>query len=361
MSDARQSVELFVPGRLCLFGEHADWAGARGPHLGYCLVIGTDQGITAEARLSDEFAVESQIPDADGRPSGRVRRMSCPFEPDALREAACDQDEFFRYCAGVAHQMADVPGVGGLEVRITAMDLPLRKGVSSSAAVCILLARAFDAVYDLRLFPHELMEAAYHGERLTGSGCGRMDQACIYGKTPVLLTFGSKAEPRVEPVFPGGDVQMFFVDLAGRKDTVRILTDLQAAHPRSRELQEALGPANERVVRRAYRALSSGDAERLGALMREAQELFDTAVAPHSRDELAGPLLHELLGWEELAPHVHGGKGVGSQGDGTAQFVARSAEDREAAMARIAEQYPQMRCYPLTIAATAPTGAAQHA
>ena len=34
---------------------------------------------------------------------------------------------------------------GGLDLRITSMDLPLRKGVSSSAAVCILVAKAFDA------------------------------------------------------------------------------------------------------------------------------------------------------------------------------------------------------------------------
>ena len=31
-----------------------------------------------------------------------------------------------------------------------------------------------------------------------------------------------------------------------------------------------------------------------------------------------------------LQPHIWGGKGVGSQGDGTAQFIARSAEDQQA-------------------------------
>jgi galactokinase len=25
--DIKREVELFVPGRLCLFGEHSDWAG----------------------------------------------------------------------------------------------------------------------------------------------------------------------------------------------------------------------------------------------------------------------------------------------------------------------------------------------
>ena len=54
---------------------------------------------------------------------------------------------------------------------------------------------------------HELMEFAYLGERLTGSQCGRMDQACIYGKTPVLLTFQRSVDIRVEPVLPELEVE----------------------------------------------------------------------------------------------------------------------------------------------------------
>jgi galactokinase len=282
--------------------------------------------------------------------------MECAWQADALLAAAQDREEFFRYCAGVAHEMFARPGVrGGLDLRITAMDLPLKKGVASSAAVCILVAKAFDAVYGLGMFPHELMEAAYLGERLTGSQCGRMDQACIYGKTPVLLTFQKSAEPRVEPVFPGGPVEMFIVDLGGQKDTIRILADLRAAYLVDRNVQDGLGPRNERIVRQAYMALGAGDAERMGRLMTEAQEAFDRLVAPACPEQLAGPLLHRLLAFDGIARHIHGGKGVGSQGDGTAQFVARGPADRQEAMAKIADAFPQMRCFPLTIApGTAP-------
>lgn len=349
------SVKLFVPGRLCLFGEHSDWAAQYGVHNGYCLVIGTDQGLSAEAQPHGEFVVETRLPDELGRPTERVRTMSCPARPDELLAAAKDPQEFFRYCAGVAYQMCKDAGVtGGLEVRISSMDLPLSKGVSSSAAVCILIAKAFDAVYDLRLFPHELMEIAYHGERLTGSQCGRMDQACIYGKTPVLLTFDRKTEGRVEPIFPAAEVSMFFVDLAGKKDTVRILSDLQSAYRDSERLQTALGAENERIVRAAYRAMGDGDAKRLGQLMTEAQKTFDEMVAPHSPHELASPLLHELLAFPDIQEHIHGGKGVGSQGDGTAQFVAAGSADRDEAMRKIVHAYPRMQCFPLTITAQWP-------
>ncbi|MFB3891277.1 MAG: mevalonate kinase [Phycisphaerae bacterium] len=348
------AISLFVPGRLCLFGEHSDWAAEYGLHKGFCMVIGTDQGLSAVARRAETFVVETHLSDADGRPTGRTRNMSCPWSMDTLLGAAKDANEFFRYCAGVAYQMASKPDVtGGLDIRITAMDLPLRKGVSSSAAVCILVAKAFDAVYRLGLFPHELMEIAYLGERLTGSQCGRMDQACIYGKTPVLLTFQKSSDIRIEPIFPGGEIHMFFVDLAGTKDTVKILADLQQAYLQDRALQQALGPENEKIIRSAYRAVGAGDAAALGELMRAAQENFDQRVAPNSPVQLASPLLHKLLADSELAKHILGGKGVGSQGDGTAQFVARSAADREAALAIIARRYPQMRSFPLTISPAA--------
>ena len=46
--------EFFVPGRLCLFGEHSDWAGGyraidHSIAVGHCLAAGTNQGIHAIA------------------------------------------------------------------------------------------------------------------------------------------------------------------------------------------------------------------------------------------------------------------------------------------------------------------------
>ena len=87
----------------------------------------------------------------------------------------------------------------------------------------------------------------------------------------------------------------------------------------------------------------------LGELMTGAQRMFDEQVAPHSPEQLAGPLLHRLLTWPGLARHVYGGKGVGSQGDGTAQFVARDAGHRDEAIRKIEAEFPGMRCYRLSV------------
>ena len=96
--------------------------------------------------------------------------------------------------------------------------------------------------------------------------------------------------------------------------------------------------------------MTAGRAEEVGRLMTEAQRVFDELVAQSSAGQLASPLLHEVLGLESIAEHVWGGKGVGSQGDGTAQFVARSAADSDAAMKKITDTFGQMQCFPLSIA-----------
>ena len=45
-------MKIFVPGRICLFGEHSDWAGGYRRinvdiEKGYTLITGTNQGIYA--------------------------------------------------------------------------------------------------------------------------------------------------------------------------------------------------------------------------------------------------------------------------------------------------------------------------
>jgi len=76
---------------------------------------------------------------------------------------------------------------GGISINNFNTTLPVRKGLSSSAAVCVLVVRAFSTIFGWNLSHRVEMELAYRGERLTRSRCGRMDQACAFGKTPVLL------------------------------------------------------------------------------------------------------------------------------------------------------------------------------
>jgi galactokinase len=85
--------------------------------------------------------------------------------------------------------------------------------------------------------------------------------------------------------------------------------------------------------------------------MREAQAFFDLLAVPACSGELAAPVLHRVLDYDSLTPHIWGGKGVGSQGDGTAQFIARSRQDQRAVIEIILRDLA-MPCLPMTVPRT---------
>jgi len=347
-------MKIFVPGRICLLGEHSDWAGGYRRinaeiERGYTLISGTDQGIYAEVEPHPTALVlTSTTP--DGQTHGPYQ---VPMEPKALLDEA-QGGGFWSYAAGVAYQILTNYHVRGLVIHNYQTDLPMKKGLSSSAAICVLTARAFNRVYDLKMTTRGEMELAYQGEITTPSRCGRMDQGCAFGNRPVLMTFDGERLGVNELSVPM-DMYFVIVDLQGHKDTMEILARLNRSYPFAeneveRGVQELLGPINKRIVHQAIQALEAGDAERLGALMVEAQAFFDRYATPACPEELTAPLLHRVLNYAPLRPHIWGGKGVGSQGDGTAQFIARSQADQQAVI-EIIERDLGLACLTLTLCA----------
>jgi len=346
-------IKLFVPGRICLFGEHSDWAGGyRRVNVeipkGHTVITGTNQGIRAEVEPHpSQLVMTSALPDGTTRGPCDVA-----MEKEALLAEAASGG-FFSYMAGVAYQILTHYHVKGLAIHCQEMDLPIKKGLSSSAAACVLTARAFNQVYDLKLTTRGEMEAAYQGELLTPSRCGRMDQGCAFGQRPLSMTYDGDLL-QVEEIPVKRPVCLLIVDLCAGKDTMEILAKLNQCYPFPQtELHENvhryLGEINQRLVGEALEVLREGDARRLGELMTEAQRLFDAHLAPACPSQLTAPVLHRVLEHESLQPLIWGGKGVGSQGDGTAQLVCRDAAARERA-ARIIETELSMQCLRLDIA-----------
>jgi UTP-glucose-1-phosphate uridylyltransferase len=345
-------MNLFVPGRICLFGEHSDWAGGyrrANPAIerGHTLICGADQGIYANVEPHPTALVLAAT-----TPAGeRWGPYEIPMEPQALLEEAW-RGGFWSYIAGVAYQAAIHHCVQGLVIDNHRTDLPIKKGLSSSAAICVLTARAFNRLYDLKLTTRGEMELAYQGEITTPSRCGRMDQGCAFGNRPVLMIFdGDRLE--TEQLCIGQDLHFVLVDLQAEKDTMEILSRLNrcyadAKNELERGVQELLGPMNRRIVHSAVEALQVGDAKHLGTLMREAQALFDRFAVPACPEELTAPVLHRVLNYEPIQPHIWGGKGVGSQGDGAAQFIARSEAD-QMAVVEILQHDLEMPCLKLTL------------
>ena len=327
----RMPLELFVPGRVCLFGEHSDWAaGYRRANTaiekGYTIIAGTNQGLYARVETHPSALVFRSTM-SDGRT--RVAR-EIPMERQALL-AEAESGEFFSYVAGVAFRILSRYPVRGLAIDNYRTDLPIGKGLSSSAAACVLTARAFNRMYNLRMTVNGEMEYAYLGEITTPSQCGRMDQGCAFGSRPILMVH-DRETVAVEELQVRKPIHMVVVDLGARKDTKEILARLNQCYPFAqdtvaRNVQHYLGTLNHGMVVRAADELRGGDAEGLGRLMTEAQRLFDEHCSPACPEELNAPTLHRVLEHPKIQPHVWGGKGVGSQGDGSAQLIARSEAD----------------------------------
>jgi len=345
-------VNIFVPGRICLFGEHSDWAGGfrrmnAALAKGVTIITGTNQGLHAEVKPHPTKLVFRATLEG----GERVGPFEVPMEPEALL-AAAEEGGFFSYIAGVAYQIQTHYRVRGLEIDNHLTDLPVKKGLSSSAAACVLTARAFNRIYDLKMTTRGEMELAYLGEITTPSRCGRMDQGCAYGTRPIMMVFDGERIDVRELSVPR-DMHFVIVDLKAGKDTREILRSLSRAYPFAdddiqRGVQEYLGPLNARITREAAEALERGDAEAVGRLMTEAQAEFDAALAPACPSQLTAPVLHKVLSHEALAPHVLGGKGVGSQGDGSAQFSVKD-EAAQDAVIEIIERDLGMPCLKLTI------------
>lgn len=350
-------VELFVPGRVCLLGEHSDWAGGHrarhpGVHRGQCLVYGTNVGLHARASVASDghFIYSTHMDTAPLRTEFTVEALDALARPGG-------------FCAYVCGTAAVVLERFGTRVAAIAIDnyettLPMRKGLSSSAAVCVLVTRAFDALFGLGLDVDAVMDVAYRGELRTQSQCGRMDQCCAFGTKFVAMVFDGESvtsnEVRCE-------VPMHFVvaDLNAGKDTKAILRDLNGAYAADRlpspdadasgtvvcgdddgarygRVRHFLGPVSWALVERGKAALAAGDSAELGRVFDEAQLRFDESLAPACA-ELRSPRLHEVLAHAAVRAHVQGGKGVGSQGDGSVQFVCADAQQQDAAAAALTE------------------------
>ncbi|MBW4543602.1 MAG: GHMP kinase [Symplocastrum torsivum CPER-KK1] len=345
-------MKIFVPGRLCLFGEHSDWAGGYrcvNPELekGYALITSTNQGLYAEVKPHpSQLILRASLSD------GTYQNSTLPMDREALL-AQAETGGFFSYAAGVAYQVLIHYAVGGIEIDNYRTDLPVKKGLASSAALCVLVARAFNRLYDLKMTIREEMEMAYLGEITTPSRCGRMDQACAYGNRPILMSFDGEGIDVTELSVPKN---LFFVivDLGAGKDTQEILNQLNQCYPFvvnevQQNVQHYLGSVSSQLTQEAVKALQRGDAEQIGVLMKQAQTEFDKYLIPACPSQLTAPILHELLNYEPIQPYILGGKGVGSQGDGTAQFIVKDEDNQQKIIEIIERDFPQMQGLKLTI------------
>lgn len=344
----RAVVHAFVPGRVCLVGEHSDWAAERADAsaIGRAVVACAREGVRAIARRVGDGCDDAHGTDAyadDARKTFAVVGVSGEtYERDAedvdgFLLDACEGG-YWSYVAGAYARTYEYLArrgdetraslAHGTRVRVVGCDLPIGKGLSSSAAICVLMVRCVALAHGVDLGIGTEMRLAYEGERATPSRCGRLDQVVAFGPEKCVEMTFAEPEPEVGEVIPSGEIYLVVCDLGAKKDTTKILKDLQRAYDDGdAELRAALGSRNQRHVADAIDAIKRGDAQALGSVYVAAQRTFDDA-ARHLCPEFEAPTLRSTLAAvdRDLSDTIWGSKGVGSQGDGAAQFVCRCAE-----------------------------------
>ena len=346
----KDKMDLFVPGRLCLLGEHSDWASNyrrvnEKIEKGYAIVTGIEQGIYASVTYSKKLIVEDLELN---------KNFESNMDYDSLIKIA-KEGSYWSYVAGTAAVILKEYNVSGIKITITKTTIPVKKGLSSSAAICVLVARAFNNLYNLHLSTLDEMNLAYLGEIETPSRCGRLDQACAFGTRPVLITFdGDKID--VEDITVGDNFYFVFADLMAGKDTVKILNDLNKGYPFptnniEKNVEKCLGKINKENIFKAIELIKSGKVKEYGKLMIKAQNDFDNYVAPACLEELTSPVLHKVFDDKKVKELCYGYKGVGSQGDGTIQFLAKDEKSQKELIDYL-EKVLKMDSYSLTLEKT---------
>lgn len=335
-------VEVFVPGRLCILGEHSDWAAGYRNKIqdiekGYAIVAGLNLGIYMKGKKSRGFSYTYQ-----------EKRIRLSYD-DILHY---DCKDFFAYVvasAKIMHMKYSL--AGGIDVICEKMTLPMGKGLASSAAICVAIIRLYNFLYELGLSVEEEMALAYDAEISTGAMCGRMDQICAYGQGLRKICFDGDM---VEVHTLKTEKEWFFVlvDLHGNKNTKKILADLNAvylhfANNEGNKLIHALGAFNKECVNSAQTNMVNGDPAGLGKDLQTFQKNFDENIACFS-DELRAPLLHKLIEFSCALDGVLACKGVGSQGDGMAQILVESEDNLKVVVEKIKNKFG-FDCYELKV------------
>ena len=290
-----------------------------------------------------------------------------------------DDVKYFSYVIGVLKEIFSYPenvnkieqSRKGLYCHNYRTSLPMGKGVSSSAAVCVIIARIFNKIYEFNWDVEREIEYAFIGERAIGSECGKLDHACAYGDVARCLSirFNINSSITIEKMIPrntnissGNEkserkIYMLLIDLNASKDTIKILKDLNRAFSLTssddldndmiNNAHSYLLTENIEVCQQALQHVDNKNASELGKLFNRAQQLFDNNLRPLCTSELNAPILHSVLQDETVKKLSYGGKGVGSGGDGSC-LVCCIGENERILLRQYLEQ-KNMTCLDLTL------------
>ncbi len=173
-----------APGRVNLLGEHVDY------NEGPVLPVAIDRAVYLAARPLDNDRVILRAHDLEGQVEFRIENLDVKID---IRGNPLPK--WALYPAGVAwvlaHQGHSVPGLMGLYTS----NIPIGSGLSSSAAVEVAFAMAWQALGGWQVDSITLARLCLRAENeYVGLSCGLMDQfASIHGVAGHVLYFDTRS------------------------------------------------------------------------------------------------------------------------------------------------------------------------
>lgn len=306
------TITTTAPGRVCLLGEHCDWAGGSSLAAPLPMTV-TVRADAADEGLSVRTTLEGEVLEGRWPAEGEVDPAGGPlrFVPAAA--------------AALAHR-----GLGPTATRLHVQsDLPAGRGFSSSAAFSVALLDALARRAGAALGDLELAELAYHVEReLLGVSCGRLDQLASAlgrggpgGPSAALLRWERGRAREVHKVPLGARFHLVVGAFAAPRDTPAILAALNRAFSGLSEDAEAVRATRRALAVFAEEAeasalrLRAGDAAALGESMNRAQRAYDLELAAHLPELHAPGLRAATTALREAG--ALGAKFSGAGGDGS--------------------------------------------
>jgi len=182
--------------------------------------------------------------------------------------------------------------------------------------------------------------------------CGKMDYICAYSDICSLMKFDIN-NVSILPITIRENIYMVLVDLQSHKNTKKILKDLNNCYPFpkdniSTKVHEAFGVDSEKILDASLDAIIKGDNYLLGKLMTVSHKIFINKIIPASK-ALASPKLISVLSDPLVKSFIFGGKGIGSQGDGSIQMTAKDIEAQKKLVEYINQKYNNYNAFPITL------------
>lgn len=193
--------------------------------------------------------------------------------------------------------------------------IPAERGMGSSAAVAVAIARALFAFYQKELTDQELWDIVQSSEKIAHGNPSGVDAATTSGKQPVFFI----KDKTIQPLEINVDAYLVVGDSGKTGHTLEAVQDVALLCQRNQESKrwiEELG----KLTRSAKELLSSGQTNILGQIMNQAHSLLQKLT-------VSDDILDQMV----IVAREHGALGAKLTGGGRGGCMIALAENQSQA------------------------------